>query len=288
MKTLLLGSTGLLGQAMSAELDRRSWPSIRAARSDAPVSLDIADLEALARVLEAESPELVVNCAALADIPRCETEPALAWTINARPVALLADWSKRSGGRLLQVSTDHFFTDGGARAHSEDEAPHFLNEYARSKFTAEAFALSAPLALVLRTSIVGLRGWEQPTFAEWAIRSIEQDEPITLYSDAYTSAIDTRAFARAALDLVERGARGLLNCAASEVYTKEALIRALAAGLGRTLDNAVQGSASELVPRRPTSLGLDVARAEAMLGYRLPGLPQVVEALLDQYRNRSA
>lgn len=286
MRTLLLGSTGLLGQAVAAEIRRRGWSLAEAARSGAAVALDIADPAALAETLEAERPEMVVNCAALVDLSACESDPDRAWRINARPLAFLADWSKRTGGRLVHVSTDHWFASGGPRAHDENEKVAFANEYARTKFAGEAFALSAPLALVLRTSIVGIRGWDNPSFAEWAISAIESGQPMTLFADAFTSSIDTGSFARAALDLAERGAAGLVNLAAREVYSKEDFVRALARHLGLELEGADTGSAAGLMPPRPTSLGLDVARAQAMLGYRLPDLEQVVAAVVDQHRER--
>src|SRR3989338_815561 len=168
MKTLLLGSTGLLGPSVAREAYRRSHVLLDAARREASITLDIADNQALRSLLDEENPDLVINCAALVNVELCESDPTLAWHVNARPLAFLAEWSRTTGGRLLHVSTDHYFTEGGAAPHAETAPISLVNEYARTKFAAEAFALTAPNALVLRTSIVGIRGWENPTLAEWA------------------------------------------------------------------------------------------------------------------------
>ena len=282
---LVLGATGLLGQAMVAEGRARGMTVRTAARSDAEIAVDIGDRDALATMLERERPALVANCAALVDIAACERDPGLAYRVNAAPLVELAGWSRRNGARLVHVSTDHYFTGDGAMPHGEDAPVVLMNHYAATKFAAEAFALTAPNALVLRTSIVGLRRRGAPTFAEWAIDAIETDAPITLFADAFTSSVDVGTFARAALDLAAGGASGLVNLAAREVYSKEAFIRALAERMGRTLTRATTGSIGALSPPRPESLGLDVARAEALLGRPLPTLKDVAEAVANAYRS---
>lgn len=288
MKTLLLGSTGLLGPPVAREARRRNHVLLDAARREASITLDITDNQALRSLLDEEAPDLVINCAALVDVELCESDPARAWHVNARPLAFLAEWSRRTGGRLLHVSTDHYFTEGSAGAHAETAQVSLVNEYARTKFAAEAFALTAPNALVLRTSIVGIRGWEKPTLAEWAIGVAENDSPATLFSDAYSSSLDVAAFARAALDLMEAGVSGLYNLAAREVYTKEQFVREIARQLGLNLTAATIGSVHQLSAPRAHCLGLDVRRAEAVLGYKLPTLTEVVSSVLQQYKEKSS
>lgn len=287
MKVLLLGSTGLLGQAMAAETVRRGFVLRGAARTGAGIALDIADEAALRATLAAETPDLVVNCAASVDLEACERDPLIAYRLNARPLSFLAEWSRTADKPLLQVSTDHYFDEGDDAAHDEAAPISLLNEYARTKFAGEAFALTAPRALVLRTNIVGIRGWEKPTFAEWAIAVALEDRPAALFADAYASSIDVASFARAAFDLVAAGATGLLNLAARAVYSKEAFIREIARQLDRPLTRAKTGSAGESRPRRARCMGLNVARAENLLGYRLPDLQGVVGSVLTQYRQRT-
>ena len=231
---LVLGATGLLGQAVMRAGAARGLAMRGAARSGADIALDITDGGTLADVIAQERPQLIVNCVALVDVMACERDPGHAYAINAAPVARLARLATQNGAKLVQISTDHYFAGEGGRAHGEDAAVSLFNQYAATKYAAEHFALLAPNALVLRTSIVGIRGWEAPTFAEWAIGAVLRSEAMTLFSDAFTSSIDTGSFADAMFDCVAADARGLMNLAAGEVYTKEAFIRELAAQLGRS------------------------------------------------------
>src|SRR5258708_38304136 len=188
----------------------------------------------------------VFNCAPISDIEECEKDPALAYRVNTRPLALLADWSRKEARAIVHVSTDHFFTDGAGKAHREDEPASLVNEYARTKYASEAFALTSPYALVLRTSIIGIRNWPKPTLAEWAICAIEAGERMTLFDDAFTSSIDTGTCAGAALDLLSQGATGLVNLGSRQVYTKASLVREIARQLGRDLNEPLVGSVASL------------------------------------------
>jgi dTDP-4-dehydrorhamnose reductase len=287
MKVLAIGSTGLLGQAVTAEIRTRKWALVTAARSGADWMLDIADPAALEACLEEVRPDFLFNCAALTDFAKCEQDPGLAYRVNARPLAYMARWSQQTGGRLVHVSTDHYFVTGGATPHREDDRVQLVNEYARSKYAAEAFALTAPRALVFRTSIVGMRGWERLSLAEWAIQSVLDNAPVGLFIDAYTSSIDVGGFARAAIDVALGPASGLFNLAANEVYSKAQFVQEIAAQLGRRLDNATLTQLTDQRPLRAGSLGLDVARVQGLLKYSLPGLPRVVAAVLEEHARRT-
>lgn len=284
-RLLVLGATGLLGQAMLAQAGDRGWSGTGAARSGSDHDVDVTDLSTLAELIRAVSPSLIVNCVALTDLAACEGQPGDAYVVNARVPALLADLALELGIGLVQISSDHYFTGDGAAAHSETARVRLLNEYARTKYAGEAFALTAPSALVVRTNIVGLRGWPgRPTFAEWALDALERAHPVSLFDDFYTSSMHSHACAAAILDLVQYRASGLLNVACAQVASKREFVQALASAAGLELAAARAGSVRELQPRRAESLGLDVGRAERLLGRRLPGLQDTVRAIVEEHR----
>jgi len=284
-KVLVLGATGLLGQAMLAQGRMRGWACIGAARSRADHIVDVTDHEALSTLVREISPSVVVNCAANTSHEACESDPGGAYAINARTASVLAELSFELDSRLVHISSDHFFTGNGAALHSESAPVRLLNEYARSKYAGEAFALTAPASLVVRTNFVGLRGWRnRPSFAEWALDAIEQSRPIVLFDDYFTSSIHSDACAGAVLDLLQIGATGLINVASSEVASKRTFIEALATAANVELAHVSVASVVGLTPRRAESLGLDVARAERMLDRSLPNLDETVHAILDQHR----
>lgn len=285
---LVIGSTGLLGQAMVAEAQARGCTCHGAARAGASHRVDVADAAQLETLVRSLMPAIVVNCAALTDLEECEHRPALAYAVNARAVALLAELSIELGVRFVQISTDHFFTGDGATRHGEHARVRLLNEYARTKYAGEVFALSCPGALVVRTNIVGRRGWPaRPTFTEWALESLEKnDRALVLYEDYFTSSLHSGACARAILDLLARDACGLLNVGSSQVSSKREFVEALASAAGIAIEPR-GGSMRNLAPPRAESLGLDVSRAEQMLGRSLPDLPETARAVVEEHHAAS-
>jgi dTDP-4-dehydrorhamnose reductase len=288
VKMLITGSNGMLGEALTSECASRGHDVIGLDLSDADVLVDLTDDAALSAAFNEVRPDVVINCAAIVDVALCDSDPLSAWKLNARAVGVLAEQCRRYNAQLVQVSTDHYFSGDGPELHDEKAPVSFLNEYARTKFAGEGFALSGERSLVLRTNIIGFRGHGKPTFAEWAFDAVENDRTMTLFEDSFVSCIDTASFSEALLDLTEKNAHGLFNVANHEVFSKQALIEEIAQVCGKLLTRASVGSVKQLGVRRADSCGLDVSRAEEVLGYRLPSLGKAVMRLGKRRRSENA
>jgi dTDP-4-dehydrorhamnose reductase len=273
----------LLGQALMREARRRGRPAVGWSRREG-AGPDLATVDALWPHLAPLSPSLVINAAAITDLGACERDPAAAHALHARLPGLLARCGVEHGLRWVQVSSDHWYRGEHNRRHSEAEPVELLNAYARSKYAGEEQALGDPACLVLRTNIVGWRGWPgQPSFAEWVLQALHSGQPFDGYTDVWASSIEVGQFAAALFELADAGARGRLNLAARTSHSKAEFINALAQALGldatalRTLPRpaALPGSG----PLRANAMGLDVTRAEQLLGRLLPTLTEVVQAL---------
>ncbi len=291
-KILIIGSTGMLGQALLCEAKKLQLDIATVARANAQLSLDIADLGALS-ALDLGFYGVVVNAAAMTDIHDCENRPLAAHCVNSVPVEVLANKAREAGAYFIQISTDHYFTGDIRTKHNENASVKLLNEYARTKYLGEIMALKNPEALVVRTNIVGWRGWQgRQTFVEWVVAQLESGSKFTAFEDFYTSSIDVTHFSKALFSLISlpwvSRPRGLLNLASSQVFSKKEFIEAFALRNRYDLKAMVLGSVKNLAgPPRAESLGLDVRRAEALLGYSLPDLTQVVDILWEEFRKKS-
>ena len=201
-------------------------------------------------------------------------------------MATLTDYCRLRAVKLCQISTDHYFSGDGNLLHDETCQVVLLNEYARTKYAGECFALTDPNNLILRTNIVGYRGWAGlPTFVEWAIAGLVAVKPMALFEDFYTSSIDVSNFSKSLFDLLEKDACGLFNLAARESNSKSEFILRLAKKLKFDTSGCSTGSIRSLTEVcRAESLGLNVSYAESVLGYRLPDLESVVESLAKEYK----
>jgi len=287
MKVLVIGSTGMLGQALMLEMKRCGIDVIGIARSGADISCDIVDVQTLSNIILSIKPQIIINSAAMVSLAKCDDKPGYAYLVNARPTSILAEIARKAGIYFVQISTDHYYTGDCNIKHTEEHPIRLMNEYARTKYAAERFALTNPNALVVRTNIVGFRNKvETPTFVEWAIQNIENNSPMTLFDDYFISSINVTQFSSALLDIIEKNHRGVLNVASREVFSKKTFICALAKKMGYPLTNVKIGSVFDAGDAsRAESLGLDVGKAEDILGYELPTLDEVITSIVEEYED---
>jgi dTDP-4-dehydrorhamnose reductase len=284
---MVLGGTGLAGRAIMAAARQRKLSAVTLARRG-DLAVDIRNADAFQETLARIAPRVIVNAAAMVSIPACEHDPGAAWLINARPAAILADYARGSNARVVHISTDHFYTGDGRRRHGEGDPVRLVNDYARVKYAAEGFALTAPSALVLRTNFVGWPSATGGSLAEWALQVIEGDLPADLYDDQFVSCLDVWTLADSVLDLAFGDAVGLLNLGAGEVFSKSDFVLALAKALNRPLSRAKISKVGAQATPRADSLGLDVSRAERILGRSLPTLDRVIANLLAHLEDRAS
>ncbi|MDI6935343.1 dTDP-4-dehydrorhamnose reductase [Serratia sp. Se-PFBMAAmG] len=150
MKILVCGRNGQVAQALQAEL--AGLGELHLLGRD---QLDLAQPEALREPLRALAPDLIVNAAAHTAVDQAESEPELAFAINAEGPRVLAQEAARLGVPLIHYSTDYVFDGDKPAPYTEDDAPNPLGVYGRSKLAGEqAIAAVAGQHLILRTSWV--------------------------------------------------------------------------------------------------------------------------------------
>lgn len=285
MKVLIIGASGMLGRALLSEAAVRGMTAWGAARSGTEFCLDATRDDELDILIDRLKPEVVINTAALTNISECQKNPGQAYLINARFVGILANVCLKRQIWLVHISTDHYFTGDKDKRHDESSPVSLVNEYARTKYTGERFALTNPSALIIRTNIVGFRGRkDNPTFMEWVVQSLKGGLPMVLFDDSFVSSIHSRQFAIILFDLFKERPQGVLNIASRDVFNKKSLIENIAVRLGYQLRNAKTGSIFDFqgVPRAE-SLGLDVSRAESIIKRRLPDMQAVIDSTISEY-----
>ena len=151
-RILLLGKYGMLAQALMKVATKESLEVVTISKTDGNNLNDITELNIL---LNSIKPNLLFNATGITDINYCELNPEKAWMLHARLPAILAEWSRNTNIPWVHVSTDHYYTADENIYHTEESSVSPMNEYATSKLAGEYMALTSPLALVLRTNIIG-------------------------------------------------------------------------------------------------------------------------------------
>ena len=84
---------------------------------------DITDAAGIDAVCRSCKPDVLIHCAAMTDVDKCETCPDMAWKINAVGSANVASACQRNGIRLIAISTDYVFSGDSERPYTEFDTP---------------------------------------------------------------------------------------------------------------------------------------------------------------------
>jgi len=160
VKIMLLGKNGQLGwelQRCLAPLSGRSLSGFICALDYPEIDLsNPAGLDQLRRQIREFQPAILVNATAYTAVDRAESEPELAFTVNAEAPKLLAEEAARLGAFLLHYSTDYVFDGSKGSPYTEQDVPNPLNVYGQSKLAGEQAitALDSLSFMILRTAWV--------------------------------------------------------------------------------------------------------------------------------------
>ncbi len=224
---LITGATGLLGNALVPEAERRHLRYTALYCKDRPdvlrpefKRLDITQKQELLRLLDQVKPSVIIHSAAATDVDRCEMDLTWCKQLNVEATQTLAGWAEKNGALLVYISTDSVF-DGTRGAYSEEDTAGPLNEYAKSKYQGEEEVRRITTNhLILRTNFYGWGTGDRLSLGEWVLRSYLRHEPIKTFTDVRFSPLFTPDLAEAVFDLAAGKARGTYHLGSREACSK--------------------------------------------------------------------
>ncbi|MBK8727531.1 MAG: dTDP-4-dehydrorhamnose reductase [Holophagaceae bacterium] len=203
MRILLTGGSGQLARALQGAFADRDLACLDHA------ALDLADPAALAAALRAHRPQVVLNAGAHTGVDLCETQPDLAFRVNAEAVGHLAEGCAASGALLVQVSTDYVFDGLATRPYREADPTGPATVYGRTKLEGEVRARRAPRHLIVRTGWL-FEAWGR-NFLRTMLRAAGEGRSLRVVADQRGTPTSCRALARQLRLAVDGGWEGLVH-----------------------------------------------------------------------------
>lgn len=203
MKILLTGCSGQVGYELERSLQGLGQV-VAVDRS----RMDLSNLDQVRAVIRAEKPQLIVNPAAYTAVDKAESEPELAYRINAEAPGLMAEEAKALGAALVHYSTDYVFPGDDPAPRVEGDATDPVNVYGASKLVGEqAIAASGVPHLIFRTSwVYGMRG---KNFLLTMLRLAKERDELRIVADQHGAPTWSRTIAdTTALVLAQAGQGG--------------------------------------------------------------------------------
>lgn len=258
---------------------------------------DFTKPDAIEETIRSIRPDVIVNAAAYTAVDKAESEPELAFLVNAQTPGILAQEAEKLGAWLIHYSTDYVFDGSGGEAWKETDAPNPLNVYGASKLQGERnIAASCSKYIILRTSwVYAAKGGN---FAKTMLRLAQERESLSVVDDQIGAPTGARLLARLTADVIPKamqnpGLSGLYHAvAAGETswygYARFVIGGARQRGVAiKVRDENVRPVTSSQFPtpaKRPANSRLDTSKLEQAFGIKLPDWQTGVAEMLDDIR----
>jgi dTDP-4-dehydrorhamnose reductase len=261
---LVTGARGTLGSAVLRLCRERGLAGVGSTRDQ----LDIADRDAVRRVLDELRPWAVINAAGYVRVDDAEREPDAAHRENVIGAVALAEACAERGLPFVTYSSDLVFDGAGhaARPYVETDPVSPLGVYGATKAEAEARVLAVHSgALVVRTAAF-FGPWDEWNFVTVTLRSLAAGVPVTAAGDLVVSPTYVPDLVHTTLDLMIDGERGIWHLANRGAVTWAELARRAACmtGLDESLVQECPSRELGLESARPAYAALDSVRGSLM------------------------
>ena len=182
MKILIFGGGGQLGQCLKIVLVEKGFTVFAPKKS----SVDISDAESVLAYFLKVMPDYVINAAAYTRVNDAEHNFDHAMRVNSDGADNIAQALLKTGGILIQISTDYVFDGSATAPYLENQATSPLNAYGLSKQFGEESILKRMTSnfYILRTA------WLYSEYRDnFALRMVEKalntDENVSVVSDQF-------------------------------------------------------------------------------------------------------
>lgn len=289
---LVTGASGLLGLNFALHTYRKHkitgvvHNDLREAAPFDAFSVDLAQPGAATLILDQVKPDLVLNCAALANIDLCEQQPELAQRLNVDLPAELARETVARDIGLVHISTDAVF-DGLRGDYSEDDQTSPLSIYARTKLEAEEAVLQAnPEALVARVNFYGWSISGRRSLAEFFFNNLTAGKTVNGFTDVVFCPLEVTLLSELLMELVEAHCSGLYHVVSSECLSKYDFGCRIASyfGLDAGLIRPVSVNEGNLAAARSPNLNLRTDKLAAALGKPAPDQDTGLRRFVEQHQ----
>jgi len=285
--------TGKTGQVVQSLLER--GPGLGA--EIVPLGRPELDLAQAARALDliaAAKPDLVVSAAAYTAVDKAESEPELAFAVNADGPRAIGAAASLLGVPLIHISTDYVFDGSKATPWTEDDTPGPIGVYGTSKLAGERAVLeTCPRSAILRI------GWVYSpfggNFAKTILRLAGERDRLRIVGDqtgSPSSALDVAdGVLRVARNLIAEPDRkdllGVFHMGAGGEATWAEFAAAICDWLAETKGRKVTvekitTAEYPTAARRPQNSRLDSRKLAAVHGYSMPPWRQSLPAVLNR------
>jgi dTDP-4-dehydrorhamnose reductase len=204
-RILLTGASGQVGGELLNTL-RPFGEVVAPSRS----MMDLTDAASIRKMIQAVKPRWIVNPGAYTAVDKAESEPQLAYAVNADALQVMGEEAKAIGAAVIHFSTDYVFDGQGRNPYVETDATGPVSVYGASKLAGEkALSASGAAHIIFRTSwVYGARG---KNFLQTILKAARERNTLNIVADQFgapTWSLDLARMTAEIIGLCETKAAG--------------------------------------------------------------------------------
>lgn len=234
-KVLITGANGFLGFYLTRLLldkgyvvlatgkgEPRHWFSSTAFHYK---TLDFTSEESVRKILDEESPDVIVHAGALSKPDFCEVQKGNAFLTNVTGTMYLLKGAERCQAHFIFLSSDFVFLGewvdaaNGFYTEADDRQP--VNYYGETKLLAEDAVMHCNTRWsIVRTAMVygkPVAGGEN--LVSWVAKALQNGESLTVFHDQVRTPTYVEDLAEGIMKIIEKKSNGIYHLSGEEVWT---------------------------------------------------------------------
>ena len=291
MRLLITGASGLLGinLAMEAMREHEVIGVDRGKLKTAPFQVlkaDILKMDEINSTLDVTNPNWMVNCAALANLEKCEADPLQARNLNTDLPGELATLCAKRNIHFVHISTDSVFDGTREGAYTEEDEPSPPGVYSQTKLDGERVVEQAnPQAIIARVNFYGWSLGARRSLAEFFVNNLSEGKNVNGFTDVIFCPIWVNHLSRLLIEMLKRDLHGLYHVVGAQAMSKYQFGVEVARtfGLRESLISPQSVLSSDLTAKRSHNLWLSTHKLSTDLGHEIPRFSTGLDGFYTQF-----
>lgn len=238
-------------------------------------------------ILDATTPDWLINCAALANLELCEQQPDQAKRLNADFPAELATACATRNVKFVHLSTDAVFDGEKEGMYTEDDEPNPQGVYSQTKLEGERAVLEVnPDAIIARVNFFGWSLGGRRSLGEFFVNNLSEGRNVNGFTDVIFCPMWVNHLSRTLVEMLAKDLHGLYHVVGAQAMSKYQFGVEVARkfGLRSSLIEPQSVERSALTAKRSHNLWLSVHKLSTALGHEVPDFSTGLDGFYTQFQ----
>ncbi|OGY22409.1 MAG: hypothetical protein A3A65_04620 [Candidatus Chisholmbacteria bacterium RIFCSPLOWO2_01_FULL_49_14] len=288
LKVIGTGMSGLVGTRIAELLGKKySFTNL-----DLTTGVDLTLESNVTKAMGEAEGGVVLHLAAFTDVDAANSQQGdregICYKLNVLGTRYVAQWCARTEKYLIHISTDFIFDGRKMSAYTEEDVPHPIEWYGRTKYLAEKEVQRAHVKYaILRIAFPFRTAYAQKTdLVRSILHGLENDTLYPMFSDQLITPTFIDDIATAVDSVISQKPQGIFHIVGSTSLSPYLLAKKIAKTFGFGQNQVKKGSLSEYLKnsRRPYQrrLSLSNRKAKTDLGIVMLDIDRALARLKSQ------